>query len=81
MEGKPAIATATFALGARQGVFLTASGVDEHREISAYRAVAQGLHLFDGSANHQPVDVADGAPEQAVAHGAANFVDVHVQPP
>ncbi|MNJ74235.1 hypothetical protein D3C77_711390 [compost metagenome] len=53
--------------------------MQEHREISTNRPIALGVHFFDRGADHQPVDIADRAAEQAVAHGAANFVDVHVQ--
>jgi len=38
MEGKPAIATTAFALGARQGVFLAGLRVQENREVRTDRA-------------------------------------------
>ncbi|MNC20051.1 hypothetical protein D3C75_679940 [compost metagenome] len=79
VEGEAAVAAPALALGARQGIFLASFRVQEHREISADRTKALGVHFLDRGADHQPVDIADRAAEQAVAHGAANFVDVHVQ--
>ncbi|MNI62696.1 hypothetical protein D3C73_1180260 [compost metagenome] len=81
MEGKTAIAAPALALGTRQGIFLARLGVQENREVSADWAVALGVHFFDAGTYHQPIDVTDRAPEEAVAHGAADFVDLHVQPP
>ena len=79
VESEAAVAPPALALGARQGVFLAGFRVQEHREISANRSKALGVHFLDRGADHQPVDIADRAAEQAVAHGAADFVDVHVQ--
>nr|VVN23364.1 hypothetical protein PS652_04447 [Pseudomonas fluorescens] len=81
VEGEAAIAASALALGARQGVFLAAFGVQEYREIRPDRAITQGLHLFRRGTDHDPVDITDRPAEQAVAYGAADFVDLHVEPP
>src|SRR5690606_4900364 len=71
-------ALARLAFGAGQGVFLARLRMEEDREVAAYRAKAQGLHGLGAGAHHHPVGVGDRAAEQAVAHGAANLVDLHV---
>ena len=76
-EGEAAVALAGFALGAGEGVFLAGVRVEKHREVVTDRAKALGQHLCNRGANHQPVDVADRLAEQAVAHGAADFVNLH----
>jgi len=81
VKGEPAVTASALALCACEGIFLAGLWMQEHREISADRAEAQGMHLLDRGANHQPVDITDREPEQAVAYCAADFVDVHVQPP
>ncbi len=78
MEGKPAIATTAFALGARQGVFLAGLRVQENREVRTDRAEAAGLHFFRRGTDHQPVDLGHRALQQTVAHRAADFIDLHV---
>ena len=77
VKGEAAITLAGFALGAGEGVFLAAVGMQKDREVRAHRAKATGLHGFGAGADHHPVDIADGPAEQAVAHGAADFVDLH----
>ncbi|MNT59237.1 hypothetical protein D3C72_1967310 [compost metagenome] len=77
MEGETAIAASALALGPRQGVFLTGLRVQEHREVGAHRAEPLFLHLLGRGPDHHPVDFADRASQQAVAHCAAHFVNLH----
>ncbi|MNN45927.1 hypothetical protein D3C81_1602830 [compost metagenome] len=81
VEGEAAIALAALALGARQGVFLAGLWVQEDREVRADRAESPGEHFIAGGADHHPVDIGDWPAEQPVAHGAANFVYLHGNPP
>src|SRR3990167_6676367 len=76
-EGEATVALAGFALGAGEGVFLARLRMEKHREVVADRAKTLGQHLFNRSANYQPVDVGDRLAEQAVAHGAADLVNLH----
>lgn len=77
IDHEAAIATAGLALGARQRVFLTGFRVQEHREITTHGGVAQRLHLRGRGADHHPVAVAGRTLQQAVAHGAADKIDLH----
>lgn len=77
MEGETAITPPTLALGAGQGIFLAALGVQEHREVRAHGAKALGEHLLCAGTHYHPVDIGNRPAEQAVAHGAADFVNPH----
>ncbi len=77
MEGEAAITAAALALGTRQGVLLAALRMQEHRKVCAHRAKAPGLHYLRGGADHHPVHFTDRAPQQAITHRAADFVDLH----
>ncbi len=78
MKGETAVAAPALAFGAGQGIFLPALRVEEYREVLADRPIAEREHLLGIGADHHPVDIGDRSPEQAVAHGAADFVDLHV---
>ena len=58
-----AIAAATLALGARQGIFLTSLRVQEYRKIGAYRAITEFQHLFCAGVDHDLVVFGDGMVE------------------
>ncbi|MNZ75431.1 hypothetical protein D3C78_939080 [compost metagenome] len=81
VEGEAAVALAALALGTRQGVLLAGLRVQEDREVRADRAETPGEHFIASGADHHPVDIGDRPAEQPVAHGAANFVDLHGNPP
>ncbi len=81
MEGEAAVAAPALSLGARQGVFLAALRMKEDREVGAHRAVAAGEHLVAAGTDHHPVDIGDRTAEKAIAHGAADLVNLHGNPP
>src|SRR5690606_35756171 len=81
LEGEATVAATAFALGTGQGVFLTSLRVQEHREVRAHGTIAQCLHFLGGGAYDDPVHLADVAAQQAIAHCAADFIDLHVLPP
>ena len=78
MYGKALVAGSGLALGAGQCVFLVALGVQEDGEVLADGLKALGQHLFRRGAHHHPVPVAGGQPEQFVADGAADAVDLEL---
>jgi hypothetical protein len=77
IHGEALVAAPALALRARQGVLLAAVRVQEHREIRPDRAVAGVEHLLRRGADHDPVGVGVGQPEQAVAHRAADDEALH----
>ncbi len=81
VESEPAVAVATLALGARQGVFLAGFGVQENGKILAHRAEALVSELLRGATHHHPVSFLDGKAEQFVANRAAYKIDIHLLSP
>ncbi len=77
IDHEAAVAAAGLALGAGQRVFLAGVGMQEHREIAAHGLVALRVHLRLGGPDHDPVAVAGSMLQKAVAHRAANQIDLH----
>ena len=77
VELEAVIAARGLALGARERVFLFRLRVQEHREVPADGLVAELHHLLGRRADHDVVAVLHRQPEQLVAHGAADGVDLH----
>ena len=82
IDHETAISTAGLAFGSRQRVFLTAVGMQEHREVLANRLEPERLHLVLCGANDNVVDVTGLQfsvipAEQAVAHAAADPIRLH----
>ncbi len=76
-ELEPAVPLAVLALGARERVLLARLRMQEHREIAAHRPVARRQHRLRRRADDDPVAVDDGTPDQFVADGSADAVDLH----
>ena len=79
MDDEAFVPARGLALGARQRIFLMRLGMQEHREILAYRAVTQRHHVFRRCSHHHPVLILYRQPEQAVAHCAAHVIDLEVR--
>ena len=77
LAGEARIAVPALAFAPRQRVFLPGFGMQEHGEIATDLAKAQREHLLAAGAHDDPVAFACRNAEHAVAHRAADEIDVH----
>ena len=77
MKNKAAIAAPDFALGARERVFVARARIDKHRKIRPDRAQPARRHLLRSRPHRDIIALARFAPQQAVAHRAADEIDFH----
>jgi len=73
------VAAAGLALGACQRHLLAGLRVQEDRKVTAHRAVAGRQQLLRRAADGDPVAVTKRQAQQAVAHGAADDIELHRQ--
>src|SRR3546814_9583884 len=59
MKSEPFVASARFALGAGQSVFLFSDRMEEYREVATHRHEPARRHLLGGGADHDPVAITD----------------------
>ena len=77
-----AVTRAGLAFAARQSVLFFGLGMKKNREVAAHGFESGSGHLCGSSAGHNPVDIVDLEPEQAVAYAAADTVVIHlISPP
>jgi len=77
VDCEPLVATAAFALGARERVFLFSLRMQEHREVLADGPESAPDHFLRRGAHHHVVPVLQRQPEQLIAHRAADYVGLH----
>jgi len=77
LEDEARVAGRGLALGARQRVFLVGLWVQEDREVTPDGPIAEPDEVRRGRPHDHPVAVRHRPVEQAIAHRAADLVDLH----
>ena len=77
LHGKAFVAPGGFALGAGEGVFLAAFGVQKHRKVFAHGQKALRAHGLGRAAHHHPVAVIHALAHQGIAHRTADDKHLH----
>ena len=77
LAGEARVAVPALAFATRERVFLAGFGMQEHGEIATDLAKAEREHLLAAGANDDPVPFAWRYAEHAVAHRAADQIDLH----
>ena len=68
---------ASLALGAGQRMLCVGLRMQKHRKVAAHLAKAEREHLVGRRSDDDIILFGDRQPEQAVAHGTTNLVDLH----
>ena len=71
------MAGARLSLSAGKGILLVSLRMQEHGKIATHPSIAERQHVVDPSTDNNPVPIANGAPEQVIAHRAAYEVCLH----